>query len=46
MMSKVYAGLLVVVALFAMAALGMVILVAFTDVSYLAFQTTSPGMSP
>jgi hypothetical protein len=45
-MSKVFAGLLVLVALFAMAALGMLILVAFTDVSYLAFPTVSPGMGP
>jgi hypothetical protein len=45
-MSKVYAGLLVVVALFAMAALGTLFLVAFTDVSYLAFPTESFGMSP
>jgi hypothetical protein len=45
-MSRVYAGLLVLVALFAMATLGTAILVAFTDVSYLASPTESPGMSP
>jgi hypothetical protein len=45
-MSKVYSGLLIVVALFGMAALGMLILVAISDVGYLAFQTYSPGMSP
>jgi len=45
-MSKVYTGLLVVVALFTMAALGTLILVAITDVSYLAFHAYSPGMSP
>jgi len=45
-MSKVYAGLLVVVALFGMAALGALILVAITDVSHLAFHAYSPGMSP
>jgi hypothetical protein len=45
-MSKVYAGLLVVAALFAMAALGTLILVTITDVSHLAFPTESPGMSP
>ncbi len=35
-MSKLYAGLLVIASLFAMAALGMLILVVITDVSYLA----------
>jgi hypothetical protein len=40
-MSKVYTGLLVVVALFGMAALGMLILVAISDVNHFA-----PGMSP
>jgi hypothetical protein len=45
-MSKVYAGFLVVVALFAMAALGTLILVAIADVGQLAFPTESPGMSP
>jgi hypothetical protein len=45
-MSKVYAGLLVVVALFALAALGMLILVAITDVNYLALPPERPGMSP
>jgi hypothetical protein len=45
-MSKVYAGLLVVVALFAMAALGMLILIAIMDINYLAFPTERPGMSP
>jgi|HubBroStandDraft_4_1064222.scaffolds.fasta_scaffold4598003_1 hypothetical protein len=45
-MSKVYTGLLVVVTLFAMAALGTLILVAIADVSHLAFPTESPGMSP
>jgi hypothetical protein len=45
-MSKIYTGLFVVVALCAMAALGMLILVAIADVSHLAFPTESPGMSP
>ena len=45
-MSKVYAGLLVVIALFAMAALGALLLVALTDVGYLAFPIENPGMSP
>ncbi len=44
-MSKLYAGLLVIASLFAMAALGMLILVVITDVSYLAAPTNSPGMS-
>jgi hypothetical protein len=48
-MSKVYAGLLVVVALFAMAMLGTLILVAITDVSYLASPTLAvlyPHLAP
>jgi hypothetical protein len=45
-MSKVYAGLLVLVALLAMAMLGTLILVAITDVSYLAPPTERPGMRP
>jgi len=45
-MSKVYAGLLVAAVLFAMATLGTLILVAITDVSYLASPTERPGMNP
>jgi uncharacterized membrane protein YqjE len=45
-MSKLFAGLLVVVALLALAALGMLILVAITDVSYLSAVTNSPGINP
>jgi hypothetical protein len=45
-MSKVYAGLLVVVALITMAALGTLILVTITVVSYFEFQAERPGMSP
>jgi hypothetical protein len=41
MMSKLYAGLLVVASLFAMAALGMLILIAITDVGQLAAPTDS-----
>jgi hypothetical protein len=45
-MSKVYAGLLVVVALIAMAAIGTLALVVVTDVGYLVDQALKPGMSP
>jgi hypothetical protein len=45
-MSKVYAVLLVVVALIAVAALGTLILVTITNVNYLEFQAERPGMSP
>ena len=43
--SKVYAGLLVGVALIAMAAIGAVALVAVTDVGYLAYRVLKPGMN-
>ena len=47
MMSKFYAGFLVIASLFAMAALGMLILVLITDVSHWATQTNSlAGMNP
>jgi hypothetical protein len=47
MMSKVYAGFLVIASLFAMAALGMLILVVITDVvGHLMAPTNSPGMNP
>jgi hypothetical protein len=47
MMSKLYAGFLVIASLFAMTALGMLILVAITDISLWAIQTNSPaGMRP
>jgi hypothetical protein len=46
-MSKFYTGFLVIASQFAMAALGMLILVVITDVSHLAAQTNSPaGMNP
>jgi hypothetical protein len=45
-MSKVYAGLLVVVALITMAAIGTLALVAVTDVGSLAYRALKPGMSP
>ncbi len=44
MMSKLCAGLLVIASLFALAALGMLILVVITDVSHLAAPTSS-GMN-
>jgi hypothetical protein len=45
-MSKLYAVLLVVVALITMAAIGTVGLVVVTDVGYLAYYALKPGMSP
>jgi hypothetical protein len=45
-MSKVYAGLLVVVALITMAAIGTLTLVVVSDVSSLAYRVLKPGMSP
>jgi hypothetical protein len=45
-MSKVYAGLLVVSALIAMAAIGTLGLVAVTDVGYVAYQLLKPGKYP
>jgi len=45
-MSKVYAALLVVIALIGMAAIGTLALVAVTDVGYMAFYSLKPGMSP
>jgi hypothetical protein len=44
-MSKVYAGLLVAVALIAMAAIGTLALIVITDVSYWAYQALRPGMT-
>jgi uncharacterized membrane protein YqjE len=47
MMSKLYTGFLVIASLFAMAALGMLILIAITDFSRLVAPTNSPtGMNP
>jgi hypothetical protein len=45
-MSKVYAVLLVVVALITMAAIGTLTLVVVTDVGYLAYRVLKPGMTP
>jgi hypothetical protein len=45
-MSKVYAGLLVGVALIAMAAIGTLSLVVVTDVGYLAYRVLKPGSHP
>jgi hypothetical protein len=44
-MSKLYAGFHIIASLFAMMALGMLILVVITDVGHLAFPTNSPGMN-
>jgi hypothetical protein len=45
-MSKVYAGLLVIVALIAMAMLGTLALVVVTDVGSFAYRVLKPGMNP
>jgi hypothetical protein len=45
-MSKVNAGLLVVVALIGMAAIGTVALTVVTDVGYLAYRVLKPGVTP
>ena len=46
-MSKLYAAFLVIASLFAMAALGMLILMVITDFSHLLAPTNSPaGMNP
>jgi hypothetical protein len=44
-MSKLYAAFLVIASQFAMAGLGMVILIVITEVSQLMVPTYSPGMS-
>jgi hypothetical protein len=44
-MSKLYTLFLLMTSLFAMAALGMLILVAITEVSRLAMQTPIQGMN-
>jgi len=45
-MSKLYAVLLVVVALITMAAIGTLALVVVTDVGSLAYRVLKPGMNP
>jgi hypothetical protein len=45
-MSKIYAGLLVGVALITMAAVGTLGLVAVTDVGYLGYRLLKPGKYP
>jgi hypothetical protein len=45
-MSKVYAVLLVVVALITMAAIGTLGLVVVTDVGYVTYRVLKPGMTP
>jgi hypothetical protein len=44
-MSKLYAGFLVIASLFAMTALGMLILILITDLSNLVIPSHNPGMS-
>lgn len=46
MLSKLCAGLLVLVSIIVMAAVGMLILVVITDVAHLATTGTSIGMNP
>jgi hypothetical protein len=43
-MSKLYAGVLVIASLFAMAALGTLILILIIDISNLVMSPPSPGM--
>ena len=43
MMSKLYAGFLVIASLFAMAALGVLILILITDLSNLVIPLHNPG---
>ena len=43
-MSKLYAGFLLIVSLFAMAALGMLILMLIMEVSHLVTLSYGPGM--
>jgi hypothetical protein len=45
-MPKLYAVLLVVVALITMAAIGTLALVVVTDVGYVAYRVLKPGMTP
>jgi hypothetical protein len=45
MMSKLYAGFLVIASLFAMAALGMLILILITDLSNSVIPSHNSGMS-
>jgi hypothetical protein len=45
MMSKLYAGFRLVASLFAMAALGVLILIVITDLSNLVIPSHNPGMS-
>ena len=45
-MSRVYSGLLVAVALIAMAAIGTLSLVVVTDVGHLGYRLLKPGKSP
>ena len=46
MLSKLYAGFLVLASIFVMAAVGMPILVVITDVAHLVTAASSIGMNP
>jgi hypothetical protein len=46
MLSKLYAGFLVLASMFVMAALGMLILVVITDVAHLTITGSSIAMNP
>jgi hypothetical protein len=46
MLSKLYAGFLVLASIFVMAAVGMLIVVVITDLAHLATTGTSIGMNP
>jgi hypothetical protein len=46
MLSKLYAGFLVLASIIVMAAVGMMILVVITDVAHLATTQASIGMNP
>jgi hypothetical protein len=45
-MSRLYAGILVAIALIAMAAIGTLSLVVVTDVGYLGYRLLKPGTNP
>jgi hypothetical protein len=46
MLSKLYAGFLVLASIFVTAAVGMLILVVITDVAHLVTTASSIGMNP
>ena len=46
MLSKLYAGLLVLASILVMAAVGMLVLVVITDVAHLVTTASNIGMNP